>query len=176
MRTVYIIGTIHNMLPTYTEELKLILENINPDQVLVEIVSQDLKSKNVRKYPKEMIYASRWGIKHNKIVNGFDSPIKIERKAVTKKELKEVEKDMFKVLGKYGWKELNKPNYDHIEELDILADKIIDDTKHKLRQKKMLENIRKMMIKNGKVLILTGSYHLNFFEKNLKGALFPLRK
>ena len=174
MRNIYVIGTVHNMLPKHKEELNSILEDINPDQILIEILKKDLKSRKIRKYPKEMVYAYRWGIRHKKKVNGFDSPIEIEKKSVTKRELKEFDRIMLKIIGKYNWKKLNKPKYDKIG--DKAINQVIDRKKLGLRQKQMLENIRKMMAKDGIILILTGAYHLRFFEKKIRGAVFTLRK
>ena len=39
----------------------------------------------------------------------------------------------------------------------------------------MLDNIKKLAIKEGKILIVTGAYHLDFFEQSLKEATFPYR-
>ena len=174
MRKIYIIGTVHNIIPKYQEELKSVLENINPNQILVEIVQKDLEKRNFKKYPKEMVYAYRWGIRNKKKVNGFDGPINIV-KSIIKKNLKEIEKQVFKIINKHNWKDWNKSKYDKDTEISKVMNKIIDQHKHKLRQKRMLNNILKMMVKDGKILILTGSYHLRFFEKNLKEAIFPLR-
>ncbi len=176
MREIYIIGTVHNMLPKYKEELKSVMKGILPDQVLVEIVKEDLKKQKLRKYPKEMVYAYRWAIKNKKKVDAFDAPIEIVKKSVIKKELKEAEKKLFKIINKYDWKELNKPKYDTDKEFGEIFHKLIDKKKDRLRQKKMFGNINKIMKKDGTILILTGVAHLSFFERNLKGAIFPLRK
>ena len=177
MRKIYIIGTLHNMLPKHQEELESLLEELNPAQVLVEIVRKDLETKNTRKYPKEMRFAYKWGIKHGKKTDGFDAPLDVVKKSITKRELKRVEKEAISVIDKYGltWKDFNKSKYEHIKEVDRLENKIIDRPKDKLRQRKMLENIYKMMIEDGSILILTGAGHLSFFERNFKGAIFPLR-
>ena len=172
----YVIGTVHNMIPKYKEELKSIFENINPDQMLVEIVQKDLFGNNFKKYPKEMVYAYRWGIKNKKIVNGFDVPITIIKKGISKKRLKELEKEAFRILSRHNWKEWNKTKYDKNKEFDKLMKRVLDFKKHRIRQNKMLTNIQKMMIKDGKILILTGAAHLRFFKRNLKKAIFPFRK
>jgi hypothetical protein len=39
----------------------------------------------------------------------------------------------------------------------------------------MLKTIEKVMVKDGKVLIICGIGHLEFFEKHLKDAKFILR-
>ncbi len=176
MKKVFVIGTVHSMMPKYKKELASILEEITPDQILVEIVDKDLKNKNTKKYPEEMVFAYKWGIKHKKRVDGFDAPISMIKKSVPKKRLKEMDKEVFKIIDRHNWKEWNKKKYDKDKEFEKFMDEVLDKDKHKLRQRKMLDKIRKMMIKEGKILILTGSYHLRFVEKNLKGAVFPLRK
>src|SRR3989304_7600813 len=118
MRKIYIIGTVHNMMPKYEEELRSILEGINPDQILVEIVEEDLKSRKLGKYPKEMVFAYKWGIRHERKVDGFDSAVEIVKKSITRKKLKEVEKEAFRIIDRYGWKEMNKSKYDYIEKLE----------------------------------------------------------
>jgi len=177
MRKIYIVGTLHNMLPKHEEELKSLLEDIYPDQLLVEIVNKDLKTKNIRKYPKEMSFAYRWAIKHKKKTHGFDTPLDVVKKSVTKKELKKAEEEILSIIDERGltWKDFNKSEYEHIKEIDILENKIIDRPKDKLRQRQMLKNIQKMLIDDGAILILTGAGHLSFFEKNIKEAIFPLR-
>jgi hypothetical protein len=174
MRRIYIVGTVHNMLPKYEAELKSILKNINPDQILVEIADKDIKQKKFDNYPKEMVYAYQWATKNNKQAVGFDSEIKIEKR-LSKKAKKEYEKKSFDLVAKFDWKELNKPEYDNYEEINDLLAKLIDNKKHKARQKEMLENIFKLINEDEVVLILTGVGHLKYFEENIKDAIFPFR-
>lgn len=173
MRKIYVIGTLHNMMPKHEKELTQILDKINPDQILVEIVRKNLKSPKIRAYPKEMQFAYRWGTKHNKKVDGFDASIYVDKKDTTKKEREKFLKEFMKIINKYDWQQWNKKKYDKIS-YDNLR-KLIDFRKHRSRQNKMLQNIRKMMIKDGIILILTGAGHLSFFERHLEKAIFPLR-
>ncbi len=160
----------------YNKEMESIIRKTNPDQILVEIARKDLKSKRIRKYPKEMQFAYKWAKAHKKKSGGFDFDIDITKKNLSKAQQKIIVGKMFKLAKNIDWKDFNKRKYKYQKEQDMLLDNIIDHKKHKLRQRKMLSNIRKMMIKNGTILILTGASHLNFFEKHLKNAEFPFRR
>ena len=60
--------------------------------------------------------------------------------------------------------------------LDTDSEKnLIDLDKEIKRESEMLRNIRNVIVKKGIVLILTGCGHLDFFEKNIKDAIFPFR-
>lgn len=45
----------------------------------------------------------------------------------------------------------------------------------KLRKNEMLKNIQNNIIKSGTAVIITGVAHLDFFERNIKDAVFPFR-
>ena len=183
MRKIYIIGTIHNFIPE--NDLIQILERYSPDQVLVEITASDLKKKNFKNYSKEFKDAYRWCKKNKVKVNGFDYWQKgwLQSKDMSKSEKIEyikIEKKLVKIVKRYGWKKFNKKKYEK------LLDKYIGKAKKSIpyikeayeilpiRQKKMLANVKKRMLKKGTIIILTGAGHLDFFEKNLK-AEFPYR-
>lgn len=178
MRKLIVIGTVHNMLPKHKNELQSILKKINSDQILVEIDREiNLHSNQIKKFPKEMIFAYKWGIKNNKQVDVFDTnkygnQIK---KSVTKKELKRAEKDFLTIFKRYDWKMMNHPNPKDEEKYKKIESQFIDYKRLKARRKVMLSNIRKLALKEGKILILTGAGHLDFFEKHLKKAIFPFR-
>ena len=176
-RKIYVIGTVHNMMPRRRQELQAILEEINPDQILVEIVDEDLLSGNLGKYPKEMVYAYRWGISHQKKVRGFDAPIDVVKKSISPEELKNAENEAFGIFEESGltWKDLNRVDHRHVEEFERLQQRVIDYAKLKARYDEMLENVGRAMIKRGIVLILTGAGNLELFEGNMKEAIFPLR-
>ena len=175
MRKIYVIGTIHGITPN--NELKSILKKINPNQILIEIVERDLKNKSFKGYPNEMVYTYEWGIKNQKIINGFDFKIRTVKKPVlkNKKLLKKLDEKAIKIISKHNWKEWNKSKYDEDKEFYKLQKRIIDFKNQKIRENKMLSNIKKIMVKNKKILVLTGVSHLRFFEKKLKGAIFPFR-
>lgn len=172
MKKVYIIGTVHNMFPKHKRELTSILKRINPDQVLVEIDKKDLKSSKIKKYPKEMIYAYKWAIKRKKKADGFDYDINII--ISNKKVLIEIEKKITMLIDKIGWKSLNKKKYSLT--IEKIVNNMLNKRKALNRRRLMLKNIKSREISNGKVLILTGVGHLSFFERHIKGAIFPLRR
>lgn len=172
MRKFYLVGTVHNMFPKHKKEFAQILKRINPDQILVEIDKKDLKSSKIKKYPKEMVYAYKWAIKRKKKTDGFDYDINII--ISNKKDLIKAEKKEKKLIDRVGWKELNKKKYSSV--IDNIVNKIINKRKALNRRKLMLKNIKNRAIDNGKILILTGTGHLSFFERHIKGAIFPFRR
>jgi len=176
MGEIYIIGTEHDMLPRRKNEFQSLLKTLNPDQILVEIVQKDLKSGKTGKYPKEMVFAAKWGNKNKKVVMGFDAPIEIARKDNTKQRYIDVLNKVRKLVKGLSWEDINRKSYPHKTEVSRLIMELIDKKKHDAREKQMLKNVRKMTLKDGKILILTGAMHLDFFEKHIKGAIFPLRK
>ncbi|MCK5449910.1 hypothetical protein KAI32_03520 [Candidatus Pacearchaeota archaeon] len=174
MKKIIVIGTMHNIFPKHKDELKSIIEEIDPDQVLVEIEKKDLNSDEIKSYPKEIVFAYNWAIKNKKKVDAFDVDMNLWKKGVTQKDEDRIEKEWFQKYGKHNWKFFNKKTSEN--RLTIWTiDEIIDQNKMGVRQKNMLENIKRISIKEGKVLILTGAYHLDFFAKHLKQATFPYR-
>lgn len=174
MKEVVIIGTMHNMFPEYKNEFRLILEKVNPDQIIVEIDEKDLDTKEIETYPKEMVFAYRWDIKNKKQVGAFDVDVDLWKTGVTQEEEDRIEKNWFVKYGKYDWKFFNKDTSKNRLEVWTI-DKIIDQKKMGIRQQIMIKNIKKMSIEEGKILIITGAYHLDFFAKYLKDAIFPYR-
>jgi len=178
MRKIYILGTVHDKLTTkYKNDLEYWLKKINPDQVLVEIVKKHLKTNKIKIYAKEMIYTYKWAIKNKKKTDGFDSDIEITKKGLSKKQLKRMVRKMKKwsYKNKFDWKSFNKKSAYKKYEKVFPNESYIDLIKDKKREKVMLHNINKRIIKKGIVLIITGSAHLKFLEKHLKKAIFPLR-
>jgi len=173
MRTIIVIGTLHEGL-TPEKELKVVLNKVKPHQLLVEIEEKDVRIGNIRKYPIEMRCAYRWAMTRKINVKGFDSPIKVLKNGITSQYLRNVINKAKELMKHYTWKEMN--NKKNNIRLDALISPLIDPVKNLEREREMLWNIRRAMIQNGKVLIITGAGHLKFFEKNLKKAVFPLRK
>ena len=173
MREIFIIGTIHDKNLMNIKELTEILEKIEPDQLLIEIEEEDLNHESFyyKPYPNEMVCAYYWA-KDNKIkVNGFDYDICV-LKNISKRKLDKVLININKKIKGFDWKEFNKKeNRRFFHEDD---EKSIDKKKWIKREKIMLTNIYNKMVKNGKIVILTGVGHLDFFEKNIKGAKFLL--
>ncbi|MCM2325375.1 MAG: hypothetical protein NDI94_02840 [Candidatus Woesearchaeota archaeon] len=170
MRDIRVIGTVHG----YVEGKELIpmLYRFDPDQVLLEVVHKDFAKNSFDRYPREMIQAYKWSIANRKDVRGFDCEFNIAKK-ITPMRQEELEERMQEIIDRYGWIELNKKKYDHI--FDSMMVYLIDMDRHRLRQKQMLKTIEKVMMKDGKVLIICGIGHLEFFEKHLKDAKFILR-
>jgi pheromone shutdown protein TraB len=173
MLKVIIIGTLHAGL-TPSKELETEFTKYNPNQILVEIAESDIKNKNISKYPPEMIFTYNWARKNKIKVKGFDSRISIFKKGIKKADNLELIKKQKKIIKNYSWKAFNKKENDKLLNIDDLS-KIIDLEKEKIRRSKMLSNIKKFMITEGVVMIITGSGHLNFFEKYFKKAIFPFR-
>ena len=122
-----------------------------------------------------MIFVYNWAIKNNKKVDVFDTnKYKQIKEGITKKELNQAGKIFLKLFKGYGWKQMNR-NLKERAEYKKIESKVLNYAEVNARRKVMLKNIRKLSIKNGTVLILTGASHLDFFQKNIKGAIFPFR-
>jgi hypothetical protein len=173
MLKIIIIGTLHADL-TPVKELESEFIKYKPDQILVEIAEGEIKNENILKYPPEMIFTYNWAKKNKIKVNGFDAKINIFKSGITDADNLKLLKKQKKLLKNYSWKDLNKKENDELLNINDL-NKIIDRKKEREREIKMLSNIRKLIIKNGAVLVVTGSAHLNFFEKHFKKAIFPYR-
>ena len=173
MRKIIIIGTLHAGL-TDEIELKHLLEKYNPDQVFVEIAQEDIDKGKINSYPPEMISIYGWAIEQDIVVNGFDSKINTLRERLTNKDNQAVIEEQKKIMKNFNWKDMNKEKNNgllHIPSLDLLVDK----EKEAKRELEMLAKINSVMVSQGTVLIVTGCGHLNFFEKMLPDAIFPLR-
>ena len=173
-REIIVIGTVHEGW-TPNKELKDVLEKIKPTQILVEITQEDINNDKFENYPPEMVFAHKWAERKKVKVNGFDSSINILKADATTTDEKKVIKAFEYLLKKrkFTWKDMNKENLQKIfcETNNLL----IDDAKDKQRQREMLKNIIHTIMKSGKIVIITGAGHLNFFEKHLKNAVFPFR-
>jgi hypothetical protein len=175
MRKITIIGTIHGGF-TPNEELKDVLEKYRPHQLFVEIAEEDVAKNKLKDYPPEMVFAMNWA-KENKIkVNCFDITENSLKKGVTKKEIKNLNKDADELIkrNKFTWMDLNEEGKQKIFDTPAYLN-AVDWKKEKARELKMLANIKKAMRKSGTIVIVTGAGHLKFFEKHLKGAEFPFR-
>ena len=65
---------------------------------------------------------------------------------------------------------------ENLKKLDTdSAKNLVDSKKEEKREFEMLKNIKNSMIDNGKILIITGCGHLDFFEKHIINAVFPFR-
>lgn len=168
-----IIGTLHIGL-TPKEELKKVLEDINPDKLLVEL-SAPTKSGS----KEEMIFAAEWAEANGIPVGYFDIPFAAFKEAVTPEDpaYKEALAKQAEELKAYSWKELNKKDiYEKCLTTQMMIETFIDKEKWDSRRQQMLSNIKNLALPEGKTLVLTGTAHLNFFEKKLPEVEMPFRK
>jgi len=176
MQKIIVIGTVHGGF-TPDEELKEVFEEYSPKQLFVEVAEEHVKKNKLKDYPPEMIFTLRWA-KENKLqVNCFDIVGSVLKKGVTKKEIKDLIEESSELVkkSKLTWKDMNKEkNLKLLDTPNYL--KISDRKKEKVRELKMLVNIKKAMLKSGTILIVTGVGHLKFFEMHFKNAKFPFRK
>lgn len=173
MSNLIFIGTLHAHLTPH-HELQSVLEEYQPELLLVEISQEDIDNDSISKYPDEMVFAYQWAQRNDIKVAGFDCDINTLAEGVNEKDNHLAIKEQAKVLAKYSWQEANTVKVDKL--LDTpLAKKLDDPQKVKLREQKMLQNVEKMLECDQKIVVVTGSGHLNFFEECFPQALFPLR-
>ena len=173
MRKIIIIGTLHAGL-TPENELKEVLEKYNPNQLLIEIAEEDIKNREFYSYPLEMVFAYDWANKNKVKVNGFDLKIDVLRKGMKEEDNQKVIEEQKKLMNNFSWKDMNKA--ENLKKLDTdSAKNLVDSKKEEKREFEMLKNIKNSMIDNGKILIITGCGHLDFFEKHIINAVFPFR-
>jgi len=119
--------------------------------------------KGYEKNKKSFIYYSK---------DKYLTKLRIEDEVVRHKTLDFIG-DQKKAMKNLTWKDMNKKN--NLMLLDVSSEeKLIDKKKEIKREQEMLKNIKKKL-GTGNTLIITGCGHLNFFERNLKNAIFPLR-
>lgn len=174
MRTIYLIGTVHFMMPQREMELKLLLQVMDPDQVFVQIDDDDMKFGNKQYAAKEMLYAYDWAIQRNKKVVCYDKRMDLSSYYLEEEKKKEVKEEMAHLLAGTNWKEFNKINTEIYKKFEKLKLLLVDENKERERHYAMLANIERNLIDKGKILVITGIGHLPYFERNLKDALFPL--
>jgi len=173
MRKIIIIGTLHSG-STPEDELEKVLQEYDADQIFVEISEEDIGNRELKDYPKEMVFAFNWAEKKGVKVNGYDPKTDIFRKGMTELDNKKVIEEQEGLMEEFNWKDMNKVV--NLRKLDTEAGKnLVDPDKAEEREFEMLGNIEREMIHKGVILILTGCGHLDFFEKHIKGAIFPFR-
>ena len=112
MQHLIFIGTLHGITPK--EELIKILEQQEPNQLLIEIAQEDIDKGAVDSYPPEMIDAYNWAKAHNIQVFGFDSKINVLAGGKTKEDEERISKEQDEIIKKYNWKDFNKEEYDEL--------------------------------------------------------------
>ena len=156
----------HGLTPK--EELQKLLEQYHPDQLLIEIKEEDLKTKKIENYPSEMIFTYAFAKENNIEVKGFDAKVE----GILKKEEKELIKKEGEIIKNLSWKEMNKK--ENQNKLRKVSKEFMDTKKEEERQYKMLKNINKKMRKDKTIMILTGCGNLDFFKRHIKESLLPL--
>ncbi|NTW75990.1 MAG: hypothetical protein HGB34_03755 [Candidatus Moranbacteria bacterium] len=172
-QTITIIGTLHAGF-TPEAELRAIIERYRPDLVLVEIVQEDIDSRNISDYPPEMVFAYRWAVENGVSVKGFDSKIDTFRGGFSKERNDEIVRKQGEIIAKHDWKDFNRPEIDGLLDIRELADSI-DPELEAEREALMLKNIRESIGDASAVLVLAGCGHLDFLEKAMPDAVLPLR-
>ena len=178
---IIIIGTLHTGWTPHNKLIELI-ENIDPDNILVELSKEELSTERRKTSIRdEMIAVHDWAIESGVPVSTFDSENDILREGITGTEPFFIEhgQQMKKILKDYSWKDLNddKPwNQPEIKRLDKkMNEKYIDPKKSDKRDIELVNSI-KNLITEGKNVILIGAGHLSFLEEYFSDAKFPLRK
>lgn len=173
MRNLIFIGTLHAGI-TPKDELADILKGLKPTQLLVEIQQKDIASNNLKDYPDEMIFAYHWAIKNKIPAFGFDSGInELSDNATTEDEERLVQRDR-QIVSQHNWKDFNKDEYMKLFETEEDS-ALVNEKKSNLRELEMLQNINGGIDPNGTIIVLTGAYHLKYFENKFKDATFPYR-
>ena len=121
-----------------------------------------------------MIFAYNWAKKNKIKLNGFDSRLNSFKRGKNKGDNNKLIEEQQRLMKDFNWKDMNKAKNLKILNIDFKK-RIIDPEKEAKRESEMLKNIKKVMIKEGLILIITGCGHLDFFEKKIKTAIFPFR-
>ncbi len=175
MQKIFIIGTIHSHTPH--GELKKILEDLNPNQLLIELPEDAIEKFNEKKDMRdEMMYAYQWAKEKRIPVYFFDEyqPLFNNGMSVNSPEYKTLINKSKPILEKYSWKDFNTSKISKKFD-NLLSRKLFDPKKAKIREKKMLTKIKEYMISDGNIVIITGTGHLDFFKDQLPDAILPLR-
>ena len=171
LTNLHFIGTLHAGL-TPNQELESVIIEISPSLIMVEIAQQDIEEENISDYPPEMIFTYEFAKRNKIMVKGFDSKINVMREDTTKANAQQLLDSQKKIIGDKSWKDFNLS--ENAKLLDSV-DNITDRDKWGKREKEMTKNIRKAILKNKTVLVITGCGHLDFFEHNYINASFPLK-
>ncbi len=178
MRKIFIVGTIHGQY-TPDAELREVLEDLKPDQVLVELSeapTTEMKDRLI--YATEMVFAYNWAKDKGLTVGTFDvddqhSYFK-EGKGPNDPEYKKLMEKQQAIIKEHSWREFN---HEALNELldDPLIPILFDIKSDEKREDQMLENLTRLMFKEGRIVIVTGAGHLKFFESKIPDVKIPLR-
>lgn len=172
MRNIFLLGTVPCMMPEKAFELRLLLKVMNPDQIFVEVTDNDIHVSKALE-TDEMMFIAEWGKQNNKKVVGhcFVSDCTLLLDEDRKRLLTE---EFSNLIAVNNWKAFNKLDTEVFHQFYNLCSMMVDMNKVEEKQKKMLENIERRMVPNGKILVVTEALNLKFFEQNLKNAVIPL--
>ena len=172
----YIIGTLHSGY-TPEQELREMLENINPEFIFLELPPQDIaKSKRADDPRQEMFFAYHWAQEQGITVEFFDTPEGDsfnEGYSEESPEYKQLLAETEEKLKHYSWKDLNRTK--NINKFKHpFEETLIDMNKREQRQEQMVKNIKHAMPNSAKVVVLTGPFHLKYLAMKFPEARFPL--
>lgn len=166
---------------TRKNDLRRILEEIKPDQLLLELPEEAGARVEAARHSDEMAFADRWARTKGVSTGYFDVDMSILRDGISEEDPEYMELVNREVaeLQAYSWQELNRKEPWQMGKLASTQRefwrRFFDEEKWDRREKGMLENIRRLRKSNGTVLILTGAGHLDFFQRELPDAEFRLR-
>lgn len=170
------IGTIHCGI-TDNDELIEIINNLNPEFILIEMVQEDIDNNTIENYPDEMKYVLNWCKEKNILCYGFDSNIDISHKNYSKENESRLIEFQMREIKKRNWKEFNNSKICKLIDCNESFE-VIDSFKERTREIEMKNNIlnileiNKSKFKQG--IVITGCGHLDFFRKEFVDANFPL--
>ncbi len=177
MRKIYIIGTIHG---GYTPHLELeeVLRNIQPDQALVELShkpNEDTAEKD--SFRSEMLFAYNWAEENGIKVEIFDVDDDHvyfnEGYGPKSSEYRKLHKEQEEIIKKYTWKQFNRKEFNELLDHPLL-EIIFSKEQEEIREAKMIQNIKRKMISEGRVVIISGAGHLKYFADSLPNTFVPL--
>src|SRR3989344_1541834 len=107
MRKVIFIGTIHGFTPE--KELKKILDNIKPIQILIKVPKEDIGKIKLDNYPPEMVFAYNYAKTNGIKVSGFDFKVRHNKIAKNEQYFDLIKKQEGIIKeNRFTWKDLNK--------------------------------------------------------------------
>lgn len=180
MNRTIIVGTLHLGL-TRKNDLKKLLEEIHPDQLLLELPAEQSARERASRTSDEMGFAAMWAGTKGIPVAYFDTGESVLRDGISVEGslYKELESRQVQEIKAFSWQDLNKKEPWREGRLASAQQtfwrECIDPAKWELREENMLENIQRLKKQKGTVLILTGAGHLDFFEREFPEAEFPYR-
>lgn len=180
MNRTIIVGTLHLGLTRKNDLLKL-LEEIRPDQLLVELPEEKSARERAARFSDEMNFAAMWAGTKGIPVAYFDTEESVLKDGISDEDATyhELVRRQVEEIKAFSWQELNKKEPWREGRLASAQQafwrECIDPHKWEHREEEMLKNIQRLKQAHGTVLILTGSGHLDFFERELPEAELPFR-